>query len=119
MRRSVISIRVTNEIEIRLRKDKATIGMRGHVFIFGSVHGELYVPNTMTNGINCSSDYFVCVNTCVDDLKILWHMRLWHINKNRISRMVKVGLLPDLGKVECPICEPRLTGKIVKKPLRN
>ena len=52
----------------------------------------------------------------MDGLAMLWHMRLGHINKNRIIRIVRDGLLPDLGKVEYPICETYLNGKMVKKP---
>lgn len=57
----------------------------------------------------------MCLNMCIDGLVMLWHMRLWHINKNIISRMVRDELLPDLGKVECPICEPCLSEEMVKK----
>ena len=49
-------------------------------------------------------------------LALLWHYRLGHINKTRITRMVRDELLPDIGKVEYPTCEPCLSGKMVKKP---
>ena len=47
---------------------------------------------------------------------MLWHMRLGHINKDIIIIIFRDGLLPDLGKVEYPTCEPYLSGKMVKKP---
>ena len=44
----------------------------------------------------------------------LWHLRLGHINIDRINRLVKDGPL-NLLKVEpYPICEPRLQGKMTK-----
>ena len=44
----------------------------------------------------------------------LWHCRLGHINKNRITRLVKEGLL-DLGDCESlPTCESCLLGKMTK-----
>lgn len=43
-------------------------------------------------------------------------MRLGHINKDRISRLVWDNLLPNVGKVEYPVCEPCISEKMVKKP---
>ena len=46
----------------------------------------------------------------------LWHCRLGHINKNRITRLVNEGLL-DLGDCESlPTCESCLLGKMTKSP---
>ncbi|RCU34740.1 hypothetical protein DVA81_18935, partial [Acinetobacter baumannii] len=56
------------------------------------------------------------VNVAYDSLSYLWHLRLGHINKTRISRMVKDGLLPNLGEIDYPTCEPCLCGKMAKKP---
>ena len=76
------------------------------------------ICSTLINDeIKSSSHAFVCVNVCMDGLAMLWHMRLGHINKNRIIRIVRDGLLPDLGKVEYPMCEPCLSGKMVKKTM--
>ena len=105
-----------NGFEIRFKDKEVTIGMRGQVLINGFLSDKLYLLDAPNDEIKSCSHYFVCVNVCMDGLAMLWHMRLWHINKNRISRMVRVGLLPDLGKVEYPTCEPYLSGKMVKKP---
>ena len=72
--------------------------------------------DTSKVAIKSSSNYSVCVNECVNDFALLWHYRLGHINKNKITRMVRDRLLPDIGKVEYPTCEPCLSGKIIKKP---
>ena len=47
---------------------------------------------------------------------ILWHMRLGHINLNRISRLVKDGILDKLVLEPMPVCESCIEGKMTKRP---
>ena len=44
----------------------------------------------------------------------LWHLRLGHINLNRIERLVKRGLLNELEGNSLPPCESCLEGKMTK-----
>ena len=46
----------------------------------------------------------------------LWHLRLGHINPNKIQRPIKDGLLEPLDFDEFPICESCLEGKMTKQP---
>ena len=46
----------------------------------------------------------------------LWHLRLGHINLDRIGRLVKNGLLNKLKDVSLPPCESCLEGKMTKRP---
>ena len=46
----------------------------------------------------------------------LWHLRLGHINLNRIGRLVKNGLLSQLEDGTLPPCESCLEGKMTKRP---
>ena len=46
----------------------------------------------------------------------LWHLRLGHINSNRIQRLIKDGLLEPLDFDEFPVCESCLEGKMIKRP---
>ena len=46
----------------------------------------------------------------------LWHLRLGHINLNRITRLVKDGPLRDLNVGSLPVCESYLEGKMTKRP---
>ncbi|KAH9801407.1 hypothetical protein KPL71_001014 [Citrus sinensis] len=46
----------------------------------------------------------------------LWHLRLGHINQNRIQRMIKDGLLGPLENESLPLCESCLEGKMTKRP---
>ncbi|KAL0533177.1 hypothetical protein IC582_030392 [Cucumis melo] len=45
----------------------------------------------------------------------LWHLRLGHINLNRIGRLVKSGLLSQLEDNSLPPCDSCLEGKITKR----
>ena len=44
----------------------------------------------------------------------LWHLRLGHINSNRIQRLIKDGLLEPMDFDEFPVCESCLEGKMTK-----
>ncbi|KAL4035636.1 hypothetical protein IC575_004339 [Cucumis melo] len=46
----------------------------------------------------------------------LWHLRLGHINLDRIGRLVKNGLLNELEDDSLPPCESCLEGKMTKRP---
>ena len=46
----------------------------------------------------------------------LWHLRLGHINLNRIQRLIKDGLLEPLDFDEFPVCESCLEGKMTQRP---
>ena len=47
----------------------------------------------------------------------LWHLRLGHINSNRIQRLIKDGLIEPMDFDEFPVCETCLEGKMTKRPL--
>ena len=46
----------------------------------------------------------------------LWHLRLGHINLDRINRLVKDGPLRKLNVGTLPVCESCLEGKMTKRP---
>ena len=48
----------------------------------------------------------------------LWHLRLGHINLERIRRMVTGGLLSPLDVTTLSVCEPCLEGKITMRPFK-
>ena len=48
----------------------------------------------------------------------LWHLRLGHINPNRIQGLVKSGLLSSLIFELIPVCESCLEGKMTKRPFK-
>ena len=48
----------------------------------------------------------------------LWHLRLGHINPNRIQGLVKSGILSSLIFELIPVCESCLEGKMTKRPFK-
>ena len=50
------------------------------------------------------------------DNAYLWHLRLGHINLDRINRLVKDGPLRKLNVSTLPVCESCLEGKMTKRP---
>ena len=51
-----------------------------------------------------------------NDEKYLWHLRLGHINQNRIKRLVKDGPLSSLEVKPLSNCESCLESKMIKRP---
>nr|AMY96445.1 gag/pol protein [Momordica dioica] len=51
-----------------------------------------------------------------DSAMYLWHLRLGHINLNRIEKLHKDGLLEQLEDFSLPPCESCLEGKMTKRP---
>ena len=49
----------------------------------------------------------------------LWHLRLGHINLNRIQRLVRDVPLSDLEMESLPVCESCLEGKMTKRPFTS
>ena len=54
-------------------------------------------------------------NISPSDDTYLWHLRLGHINPDRITRLVKDGPLRDLSVGSLPVCESCLEGKMTKR----
>ena len=50
------------------------------------------------------------------DNTYLWHLKLGHINLDRINRLVKDGPLRKLNVGTLPVCESCLEGKMTKRP---
>ena len=48
----------------------------------------------------------------------LWHLRLGHINPNKIQGLVKSGILSSLIFEPIPVCESCLEGKMTKRPFK-
>ncbi|WBP92221.1 reverse transcriptase domain-containing protein [Kitasatospora cathayae] len=57
-----------------------------------------------------------CKGRISKDETLLWHLRLGHINLNRIQRLVKSGPLSDLELGTLPVCESCIEGKMTKRP---
>jgi hypothetical protein len=49
------------------------------------------------------------------DSSFLWHLRLGHINKDKLIRMSKDGLLANIDSEDFNICESCIKGKLTNK----
>ena len=56
------------------------------------------------------------LKTVSNDLTYMWHLRLGHINLDRIKRLVRDGPLQSLQVGSLPTCESCLEGKMTKRP---
>ena len=97
-----------------IKKDK--------VFICsGNIVYDLYILTLDKNGLyNSELDNISHVKSLkrkflsINDA-YLWHLRLSHINSNRIQRLIKDGLLEPLDIDGFPVCESCLEGKMAKR----
>ena len=48
----------------------------------------------------------------------LWHLRLCHINLDRIHRLVMSGHISRLDMIALSVCEPCLEGKMTMRPFK-
>ena len=107
------SVYFSNSVVIKLNK---------HFVCSGSLVDDLYIINPMfptvqlnelnnTNNLPCKRKEPSKLNQTY-----LWHLRLGHINLNRISRLVRDGPLGSLQVEELPVCESCLEGKMTKRP---
>ena len=93
-----------------------------HVYL-ANLEDNLYVlrPNKAKAILN--NEIFKTANTQNKMQRIspnnntyLWHLRLSHINRNRITRLIKNGLLNQLKDYSFPPSESCLEGKMTKRP---
>ena len=80
----------------------------------------LITPNVSNDSIIELNNSMVTIptkrNEPFSNLPSLWHIRLGHINLNRISRLVKEGILGDLVLQPMEVYESYLEGKMTKRP---
>ena len=112
IRRNLISVPVLTQkgFEITFRFNIVLI-KKGSVLVKGVRVNDMYsLP--IDNKV-CISDY---LHISTSNSSYLWHLRLGHINKNKMSRMFKSGLLPKVCSNDFEICEPCIKRKMTSKP---
>jgi transposase InsO family protein len=72
----------------------------------GNMHCLVGEHNSVVRNINSN-------NNCSESY--LWHLRLGHISKNRIKRLISSGIL-DFNWVDYGICEACIMGKMTRAP---
>ena len=121
VRRNLISIPrlYSNGYSTLFNKTPIFIKWNDDVICYGSLVDNLYLLNpilpcklTLTNLI-IRENYIFLVNQTQ-----LWHLRLGHINLDRICRLVMIGHLSPLDMTALPVYEPCLKGKMTMRPFK-
>ena len=83
----------------------------------------MITPNVSNDSIMELNNSMVTIPTIRNEpssnLTRLWHMRLGHINLNRINKLVKEGILGDLVLQPMQVCESCLEEKMTKRPFSS
>lgn len=100
---------------------KVVIKHNNKFVISGNLIDGLYFISPVGNSINCveneTSTYVLPLKRKRDvNQTYMWHLKLGHINLERLNRLVKDGPLDFLQIEPYPICEPCLQGKMTKIP---
>ena len=125
LKRNLISIKCLLEqtYSLTFNVNKVFIYKNGVEVCSAKLEDNLYVLSSLTSKALLSTEMFKTAVTQNKRLKIspkenahLWHLRLGHINLNRIEKLVKNGLLSELEEHSLPVCASCLEGKMTKKP---
>ncbi|KAG5550800.1 hypothetical protein RHGRI_015682 [Rhododendron griersonianum] len=106
MRRNLISVPRLDEkdFEVRFRSGKVSVGKHGRIMMWGSKVDGLYrlniVSDVNNNALAGCSAYIVDSTHSYDSLYVddpyIWHLRLGHINKDKMKRMMNMELIPKI-----------------------
>ena len=99
--------------DFSIKKDILNIIVNDLSMMCGQLSSKIYILSWSVN-VLCTPSKRPRLDN-VDD-SYLWHCRLGHINKNRISRLVKEGILNDIGCESIKTYESYLLGKMIKSP---
>ena len=123
--RNLISVLmlVEQSFGISLNNNKIFISKNGLNLCYANLEDGLYILNTYEN-ISYSTELFKVAKPKSNkrqkidsDLEAyMWHLRLGHINIDRINRLVKDGPLRELTVETLPVCESYLEGKMTRRP---
>lgn len=117
-----------------------TIGKHGQALVRGALDPghDLFKLNVIENSVSIASafnalsyenlnnndndndnedllEYIMPLSVNVVD-SLTWHMRLCHPGKQKLEKIIKMGLLPELKKIDYDTCEHCPIGKMTRKP---
>ena len=98
------------------------IGINGLTICIRNIENNLYVLRPLTHRSLLNTEMFKVEKPKTKRPKIshddtyLWHLRLGHINLDRINRLIKDGALNKLKLGTLLVCESCLEGKMTKRP---
>lgn len=124
MRHNLLSIPCLDEkgFEVHFHSRKVSIGKHGRILMQGNLIDGLYYLNIFsTNNESALVGPFTYIDDFVDssyiddcsciDKSYVWHMRLGHINQNKIKGMINMGLIPNII-IDLGTCEPCISNKM-------
>ena len=96
---------------------------RSSFICFNDLINNLYFLSLLSYNINATKIVENEYNHLAKKMKVsnetyLWHLRLDHIDPNRIHDLVKSGILNFLVFESICICESCLEGKMTKRPFK-
>ena len=118
-KRNLISVSCLNKFGYSVTFNKVfIISKNDKIICQGTLENGLYflhrnISHSLDTEITEPNHKRVKLST---DETYLWHLRLGHINLNRIKRLVCDGPLSDLKVDDLPTCESCLEGKMTKRP---
>lgn len=118
IRRNLIS--VTKLVESGysfLFTNKVVIKLNNKVVAYGVQNNGLYFVNAISSLFCVESSNKRKRESVIPTY--LWHLRLGHINIERINRLARDGPLNFLKVESFPTCEPCLQGKMTKLPFKG
>jgi hypothetical protein len=112
--KNLISVPVLDEkgFEVKMKSSHVFIS-KGDISVFGVKVDGMHLLKC-DNNKDFISDYLNVSNALNNTY--LWHLRLGHINKQKMMRMSKSGLIPQINLDDFHICEPCIKGKMTAKP---
>ena len=127
-RRNLISVSMLHEqlFSIYFINNEIVISRNGLDICHAKPKNGLYVLRPTERSLNNSELFKVehpksnkRQKVCNSDNTYLWHLRLGHINLERINRLVKDDPLRELNVNTLPVCESCLEGKMTKRPFSS
>ena len=125
VRRNLISVSMLHEqlFNIYFINNEIVISRNGLDICHAKPENGLYVLRPTEQSLNNSElfkvehpKYNKRQKVSYSDNTYLWHLRLGHINLNRINRLVKDGPLRELNVGTLLVFKPYLEGKMTKRP---
>ena len=100
-----------------------SIRSKSSFICFDDIMNNLYFLSSLSYDINAieiveNEQNHFAKKRKVSNETYLWHLRLGHINPNRIHGLVKSGILNSLAFEPIPMCELCLEGKMTKRPFK-
>ena len=86
--------------------------------ISGMLLDNLYLLEPISLPINSHESNYKRKEISPINQTYLWHLRLGHINLERICRMVIGGLISPLDVTALLVCEPCLEGKMIMRTFK-